>query len=143
MLTYNPAADNVGENSVRLHFSVDDFWAERFLSNFQSDVESITWCIKSALAEQPGIDCKPVPFCFGDYSVDENDRWAWTIVDLHVGEDAEASFVVSARQESGVNLYSFEADNGVVEDVRLEQSGATVMEFLIQDVLSQLGCTSR
>jgi len=136
MYINNPTADKVAGNSVRLLFNADEFSAERFLSNFQADVEAVTFCIKNALAKQLGIDCSVSSFCFGDYSIDAYDRWAWTIIDLAMVGKGEVSLVVSAREQDGIRFYSFEADQEILEDVKLEQSAAMVFEFFMRELLS-------
>jgi hypothetical protein len=132
----NCTADNVAGNSVRLHFNADEFAAERFLSSFQADVEAVTYCVKNALAKQRGIDCKESTFCFGDYSLDARNLWAWTIIDLKMAEAGEASLIVGARERDGIRLYHFEGDQGILEDVELEESAAMVFEFFMRELLS-------
>jgi hypothetical protein len=135
MFTNDPTAANVAGTSARLLLNIDEFAAERFLSNFQADVEALTACVKRALKKQLGIGCKHSTFCFGDYSIEADDRWAWTIVDFKMAGH-EVSFVVSAREQDGMRLYCIEADNGILEDVRLEQDAVVIFDFLKQELLS-------
>ena len=132
----NLTADNVAGNSVRPLFSADEFSTELFLSGFQADVEAVTCCIKNALGKQLGIDCKESNFCFGDYSLDARNLWAWTIIDLKMAEAGEASLIVGAREQDGIRLYHFEGDQGILEDVELEESAAMVFEFFMRELLS-------
>jgi hypothetical protein len=132
----NPTADNLAGNSVRPLFNADEFSTERFLSGFQADVEAVTYCIKNALDKQLGIDCKQSSFCFGDYSRDARNLWAWTIIDLKMAEAGEASLIVGARDQDGIRLYHFEGDQGILEDVELEESAVTVFEFFMRELLS-------
>lgn len=132
----NVTADNVAGNSVRPLFNADEFSTELFLSGFQADVEAVTHCIKNALGKQLGIDCKESTFCFGDYSLDARNLWAWTIIDLKMAEVGEASLIVGAREEDGIRLYHFEGDQGILEDVELEEGAAMVFEFFMRELLS-------
>lgn len=135
MFINDQTAANGAANSARPLFDADKFASEMFLSHFQADVEDIIWAIKDVLTKQFAITCEEYPFCFGDFSDDTNDRWAWTIIDLTIAQDREASFVVSAREQDGVALYSFEGDNGSLQDVKLKQDAATILEFLLREVL--------
>jgi hypothetical protein len=131
-------ADSTAGNFARTLFDLEEFAAEQFLSGFQADVQSLTWCLKKALVKHAGIDCSEAsPFAFGDYGIEPTQRWAWTIVDLRSSDGRHASFVASAAESSGVRLYSFEADHGFIEDIPLAGNAAKIFDFLMHDLLPQ------
>src|SRR5215469_7671261 len=104
MTNLNPTDGVMAGNFACPPFNPQDFATEQFLAGFQADVQSITWCIKTALMKHVGIDCWESPFLFGDYAIDPGERWAWTIIDLHSADKRAASFVVSATERDHVRL---------------------------------------
>src|SRR5690348_13623561 len=131
MINPNPAAHTIAGSFARPFFKPHEFAAELFLSGFQADVESLTWCIKNALIEHAGIDCTESPFLLGDYGIEPEQRWGWTIVDLKSADSRSTSFVVSvAEGDDGIRLYTFETDNGYLEDIRLTVHAAKIFDFL-------------
>lgn len=131
-------ADSTAGNFARTLFDLEEFAAEQFLSGFQADVQSLIWCLKSALVKHAGIDCSEAsPFAFGDYGIEPAQRWAWTIVDLRSADGCRASFVASAAESSGVRLYSFETDHAFLEDVSLVNNPGMVLNFLMRELPPQ------
>jgi hypothetical protein len=135
MANLNSTADTMAGETARPPFNHQEFAAEQFLSGFQADVQSLNWCIKTALVEYAGIDCWETPFSFGDYDVDSAQRWGWTIVDLHSADGRSADFVVSATECDGIRLYTFETDDGLLEDISLSDNAEKVFNSLMQGLL--------
>jgi len=131
-------ADGTAGNFARTLFDLEEFAAEQFLSGFQADVQSLTYCLKGALMGHAGIDCSEAsPFAFGDYGIEPAQRWAWTIVDLRAADGRRASFVVSAAESTSVRFYSFETDHAFLEDVSLANNAGIVFNFLMRELPSQ------
>lgn len=135
MTKLNPTADTMAGEVTLPSFDHQEFAAEQFLSSFQADVQSLNWCIKTALVKHAGINCWENPFAFGDYDIEHAQRWGWTIVDLHSADGRSASFVVSAAECDGIRLYTFETDSGILEDTSLTDNAGAIFDFLIKDLL--------
>ena len=139
MHNLDTTAHSTAGNLARPHFELQEFAAEQFLSKFQADVQSLNWCLKSALVKHAGIDCwEASSFAFGDYGTEPAERWGWTIVDLHSADGRSASFVVSATETAGPHLYSFETDHGFLENVSLPDDAETIFDFLMRGLLPHL-----
>ena len=138
MPNFIPTADNIAGSFARPPFDPLEFAAEQFLSGFQADVQSLTWCIKTALVKHVGIDCWGSPFVFGDYAIEPAERWCWTIVDVHSADNRTAGFVVSATERDGTRLYTIETDSGILEDIALADNAAMIFGFVMRDLLPQL-----
>ena len=138
MTNLNPTADNIAGIFARPLFDPQEFAAEQFLSGFQADVQSLTWCIKNALMKHAGIDCTEAPFSFGDYGIEPVQRWGWTIIDLHLADNRMANFVVSATERDGIRLYTIETNRGTLEDLPLADNAGMIFDFLMQHLLPRL-----
>lgn len=97
-------------------FDPNEYQIEQFLHRMAGDIKSLIRCIRKALLVHHDIECRAEI----SHSVTMPPTCRLGLLSAFMRRDRSASFVVSAIQKDGVRLYSFETDDGFLEDVPLQ-----------------------